>query len=304
MENTPTEITNIVAHKVVKKSFKDIGEPYLYLLPSLLVFILFTYFPFFKTIYLSLFLTNVQGQAHHFAGLSNYIQIFNDPSFINSIIVTLKFVILTTIPSIILGLITALLNNNKLKCKGLFSTLYAMPMAVASASAAIIWLLLFNPSIGLINYIIKIKIGWFTASFWALMAVSIVTIWLNICINYIFITSGLKSIPKELCESARIDGAGYFQCLKDIVIPYLSPTLFFVMIINVLNAFQTFGPINIMTIGGPGEATNVMVFSIYREAFFNNRFGIASAESIVLFLIMLTITLVQFSFEKRKVFYK
>jgi sn-glycerol 3-phosphate transport system permease protein len=248
--------------------------------------------------------TNAQGDAKGFVGLLNYAELFKSQSFINSLIVTLKFVIITTIPSIIIGLFTALLTNNKLKFKGFFSTLYAMPMAVSSASAAIIWMLLFNPSIGLINYLFKLKIGWFTSPFWGLMAVTIVTIWLNMGINYIFITTGLKNIPKEIYESAHIDGANYFHMLKSIIIPYLSPTLFFVMIINIINAFQTFGPINIMTSGGPGEATNVLVFSIYRDAFFNNSFGTASAESIILFMIMFIVTLIQFKFEKSKVFYQ
>lgn len=286
------------------KSIMKIIEPYLYLLPCLVIFIMFTYFPFIKTIYLSFMNTDAQGNVVNFAALSNYIQLFKSASFINSIIVTLKFVVISTVPSIVIGLIMALLTNNKLKFKGIFTTFYAMPMAVSSASAAIIWMLLFNPSIGLINYIFRVKIGWFTSSFWGLMAVTIVTVWLNIGINYIFITTGLKNIPKEMYESAAIDGANYLQVLKNIIIPYLSPTLFFVLVINIINAFQTFGPINIMTLGGPGESTNVLVFSIYRDAFFNNRFGTASAESIILFIIMLIVTLIQFKYEKSKVFYQ
>lgn len=287
---------------VKKVNIKRI-EPYLYLIPCLIIFLAFTYFPFFKTIYLSLFNTNAQGQISSFAALTNYTDLFKSASFINSIVVTFKFVIFTTVPSIILGLLTALLCNNKLKFKGIFNTMYAMPMAVSSASASIIWLLLFNPSIGLVNYILKKNIGWLVSPFWGFIAVSIVAIWMNTCINFIFITAGLKNIPKELSESAAIDGANYLQCLKDVILPCLSPTLFFVLVINIINGFQTFGQINIMTLGGPGEATNVLVYSIYRDAFFNNRFGVASAESIILFIIMLVITLLQFRYEKNKVFY-
>ncbi|MEY8000755.1 carbohydrate ABC transporter permease [Clostridium sp. Mt-5] len=296
---------NLTQNKTVeKKKIINILEPYLYIIPCIGIFIGFTYFPFFKTIYLSLFNTNAQGETSSFAGLSNYVDLFKDPSFINSVIVTFKYVIVTTIPSILIGLMLALVCNNKLKFKGLFSTMYAMPMAVSSASAAIIWMLLFNPSIGFINFLFKRNIGWLTSPFWGFIAVSIVGIWLNSCINFIFITSGLKNIPKKLMESASIDGASYFQQLKNIILPCLSPTLFFVLIINIINGFQTFGQINIMTLGGPGEATNVLVYSIYRNAFFNNRFGIASAESIILFLLMLVITLIQFRYEDKKVFYK
>lgn len=279
-------------------------EPYIYLIPCLLIFGIFTYFPFIKTIYISLFNTDAQGRIKSFVALSNYIELFKSASFINSIVVTFKFVILTTVPSIILGLIFALLINNKLKFKNVFSTMYAMPMAVSSASGAIIWLLLFNPTIGLINYIFKLKINWLASPFFGLMAVVIVTVWMNMCVNFIFIAAGLKNVPKELCESAVIDGANYLQLLKNVILPCLSPTLFFVFVIDVINAFQTFGQINIMTSGGPSEATNVMVYSIYRNAFFNNRFSLASAESIILFLIMFFITLVQFKYEKKKVFYR
>lgn len=303
MEQTVDKLDSAGSRIQIKKGiFKEL-EPYFYLIPCLVIFLAFTYFPFLKTIYLSLFNTNAQGEISSFAGITNYLELFKSPSFINSIIVTFKFVILTTFSSIILGLITALLCNNKLKFQSIFNTMYAMPMAVSSASASIIWLLLFNPSIGLVNYLLKRNIGWLTSPFWGLIAVCIVTVWMNSCINFIFITAGLQNIPKELRESAAIDGANYLQCLKSIILPCLSPTLFFVLVINVINGFQTFGQINIMTLGGPGEATNVLVYSIYRDAFFNNKFATASAESIILFLIMLIITLVQFRYEKRKVFY-
>ncbi|WML34817.1 sugar ABC transporter permease [Clostridium sp. OS1-26] len=303
MEQTIVKSHSSANRIITKKGSIKRIEPYLYLIPCLFIFLTFTYFPFFKTIYLSLFNTNAQGEISSFAALTNYTDLFKSPSFINSIMVTFKFVILTTIPSIILGLITALLCNNKLKFKRVFNTMYAMPMAVSSASASIIWLLLFNPSIGLVNYILKRNIGWLVSPFWGLIAVSIVAIWMNTCMNFIFITAGLKNIPKELSESASIDGANYFQCLKNVILPCLSPTLFFVLVINIINGFQTFGQINIMTLGGPGEATNVLVYSIYRDAFFNNRFGAASAESIILFVIMFVITLLQFRYEKNKVFY-
>ncbi|MFL0195713.1 carbohydrate ABC transporter permease [Clostridium sp. WILCCON 0269] len=307
MEKTVEQI-NLAQGKAVnkrdKKKIVSALEPYFYIIPCMVIFLAFTYLPFFKTIYLSLFNTNAQGEISSFAGLSNYIDLFKSPSFINSIIVTFKYVIVTAVPSILIGLMLALICNNKLKFKGLFSIMYAMPMAVSSASAAIIWMLLFNPSIGFINFLLKRNIGWLTSPFWGFISVSIVGIWLNSCINFIFITSGLKNIPKELVESAYIDGANYFQVLKSVILPCLSPTLFFVLIINIINGFETFGQINIMTLGGPAEATNVLVYSIYRDAFFNNRFGAASAESIILFLLMFVITLMQFSYENRKVFYK
>ncbi|MEA5009214.1 carbohydrate ABC transporter permease [Clostridium tyrobutyricum] len=303
MEKTAEQV-GLIQKTVDKKKVIKTLEPYFYIVPCMIIFVGFTYFPFLKTIYLSLFNTNASGEISSFAGMSNYINLFKSPSFINSIVVTLKYVIVTTIPSILIGLILSLVCNNKLKFKGLFGTMYAIPMAVSSASASVIWVLLFNPSIGLINFILKKNIGWLTSPYWAFIAVSIVSIWLKSCMNFIFIISALKNIPKELVESASIDGANYLQRLKNVILPCISPTLFFVIVIDIIQAFQTFAEISIMTTGGPGEATNVLVYSIYKDAFYNNRFGVASAESIILFLIMLIITLFQFRYEKKKVFYK
>lgn len=300
----PKSHSYTLTEAVGKKKKLSFLEPYMYILPCIIIFMGFTYFPFFKTVYMSLYNTNAQGDISSFAGLSNYIELFTSSSFLNSIAVTFKFVIATTIPSIIIGLILALSANNKLKLKGLFTTLYAMPMAVSSSSGAIIWLLLFNPGIGFINFIIGRNIGWLSSPFWGFIAVCVVDIWLHSCMNFIFIIAGLKNIPKELTESAAIDGANYFQRLKNVIIPCLSPTLFFVLVINVISTFQVFGEINIMTEGGPGGATNVLVYSIYRDAFFNNKFAEASAESIVLFAIILIMTLIQFRYEKKKVFYQ
>ncbi|URZ05016.1 carbohydrate ABC transporter permease [Clostridium felsineum] len=278
-------------------------EAFLYMLPCLIIFTAFTYYPFLKTIYLSFFDMNAQGKIGGFVGISNYVELLKSESFLNTIFVTFKFIVITGIPSILIGLFMALIVNNKLKSKGIFTTMYAMPMAASSSSAAIIWMLLFNPSIGIINYFFHLKIDWFTSSTWGIIALAIVNIWLNTGINFIFITSGLKNIPKELYESAYVDGAGFFTTLKNITIPCLSPTLFFVTVITIINTFQTFVTVSIMTSGGPVESTNLIVFSIYRNAFFNNKFGTASAESVILFFIMLVVTLFQFRYEKSKVFY-
>lgn len=301
----------IKMHKKEKtfiKKFKNNIEPFLYLLPAAVIFIAFTFYPFIKTIYISLFITNPQGALNKFIGLKNYLYLFTSPDFINSLYVTLKFVILTVPLSIAFAFILSVFGNMKIKGSGIFRTIYAMPISIASASAAVIWTILFNPSIGFINYVLSFfkisPIGWLIDPQWGIIAVSIVTIWLNIGMNFIFLLGGLQSIPKDLYESAQIDGANIFMQHLKITIPMLSPTLFFVMVIDVINAFQQFGVINIMTQGGPIDSTNVVVYSIYRDAFFNFRFGVASAESIILFTIMLIFTLVQFKTSEKKVFYR
>lgn len=284
-------------------NLKEKIEPYVFLLPSLLLFSLFVYYPFFKTLYMSLGLTNARGKVQEFIGIENYIEILISPDFINSLVVTMKFVLFTTIPSLLIGLALALLANNKVKGLGVSKVMFAVPLAVSSASASIIWGIIFHPSIGMLNTVLKTNIGWLLDSNWALISVSFVTIWMNLGVNFIFILAGLKNIPKELLESSSIDGASYFKKLFSIVIPMISPTLFFMVFMDVMNAFQSFGQVNILTGGGPGDSTNVLVFSIYREAFFNGRFDTASAQSIILFVFMFVIAMLQFKYEKKGVHY-
>lgn len=278
-------------------------EPYLYLLPSILLFGLFMYYPFFKTIYRSIGLTDFKGQVAEFVGMQNYIDILTSKEFLNSLVVTMKFVVITAVPTIVIGLVLALLANNKLKGGKVFKLAFSMPMAVSSSAASIIWVIILHPTIGILNYFLGISIGWLIDSKWALVSVAFVTIWINLGASFVFLFSGLKNIPQELIESASIDGANYFQKLFKIIIPMLSPTIFFVVFMNIMHAFQSFGPVNIMTAGGPGNSTNLLVFSIYREAFFYGRFDIASAQSLILFVIMLAIAILQFKFEDKGVHY-
>ena len=301
--NSKKQEISKLGSKKTRSNLKTKLEPYVFLLPSLLLFSLFVYYPFFKTLYMSFGLTNAHGNFQEFIGFQNYVEIFTSPDFINSLIVTMEFVIITTIPSVVIGLALALLANNKVKGLGISKVMFAVPIAVSSASASIIWGIIFHPSIGMLNNILKTNIGWLIDPHWALLSVAFVTIWMNAGVNFIFIFAGLKNVPQEILESSSIDGARYFTKLFKIIIPMISPTLFFMVFMDIMNAFQSFGQVNILTNGGPGNSTNVLVFSIYREAFFNGRFDTASAQSIILFIIMLVIAMLQFSYEKKGVHY-
>ena len=293
------EVTNIGKLKISKKI-----EPFIYLIPSFLIFGLFVFYPFIKTIIMSMSTTDIRGEISGFVGLENFKALLTSESFYNSIIVTFKFVALVAVPSIVIGLLLALLANNKLKGSRIFELMFSLPMAIASAPAAIIWTMIFHPSMGILNYFLGTQIGWLTDPVYALVSVAIVTVWLNLGINFIFLLTGLRNIPEELLESASIDGASYFTKLKSVIMPMLSPQMFLVVFMNIVNAFQAFGQIKLLTQGGPGDSTNVLVHSIYREAFFNGRFETACAQAIILFLIMMAVTLLQFKFEKRGVHYQ
>ena len=280
----------------------------LYLLPSILLFGLFVFYPMAKTIYLSFFLTNQNGVPVYFNGIENYTYIFTSDEFRNSMKATLLFVIYTVPVSVVLALVLAILANEKLRGVGLYRTIFSSTMGMSVAASAVIWLFLFHPSVGAFNNILKAinlpTVQWLLDPDWALLSISMTTIWMNIGFNFLVILGGLQNIDESLYESATIDGAGYFAKLRKITLPLLSPTLFFIVTISLINAFQSFGQIDILTKGGPIQSTNLVVYSIYKEAFVNYQFGTASAQAIVLFFVVLIVTILQFKFGERKVHYQ
>ncbi len=290
-----------------KKTLYEHVEPWLFLLPALIVFGVFLYFPFFKTVYLSAFLTDKYGTAKIFYGFKNYIDILAgkySAAFWNSMWVTVRFVFFVAFGSLLVGLTTSLLTVRNFPGKSFASAIYAMPIAIASAAAAMSFKMILHPSIGLLNRVFGTSINWLNDINWAFPIICILSIWLASGINFIFISAGLRNIPEELYESASIDGAGYWKKLRYVTLPSLSPTLFFQIIINVISAFQSFTQVRLLTMGGPSDSTNVIVYSIYLDAFRNFRFGSAAARSIVLFVIIMVVTLIQFSSERRSVHYQ
>ncbi len=287
----------------IQKTLWETLEPYVFLAPALLVFILFLYYPFARTVYLSTFLTDKYGMAKVFVGLRNYASIFQDPSFWRSLSVTFQFVLMVAFGGLLIGLCTSLLTANKYRGVTFCSASYAMPVAIASAAASMAFRMILHPTNGLLNILFGTQINWTGDPKWALPVIAFLTVWLASGINFIFISARLRNISQELYESASIDGAGYWKKFFHVTLPGLSPTLFFQIIINIIHAFQSFSQVKILTEGGPGDSTNVIVYAIYRDAFFNYRFGTAAARSVVLFFIILLITLIQFSMEKRSVNY-
>lgn len=288
--------------KKYKISMRSIS-PYVYLVPSLLIFGIFLFYPFFKTIYLSLYKTNKMGQARLFVGFGNYKDLLTSPSFYNSLIVTVEFVAIVVIGSMLLGLIGALLCNKAFPGIRIFSTAYALPMAIASSSAAMIFKIMLDPTIGIVNKLLKLDINWIQDPKYALISVAVLTAWLNSGINFLYFSAGLSNIDESIYERAAVDGANGIQMFFKLTLPGLSPILFYTVVVNIIQAFQSFGQVKILTQGGPGESTNLIVYSIYRDAFFNYRFGSAAAQSVILFLIIMALTLIMFKIEKKGVSY-
>ena len=288
------------------KTFYETIEPWLFLLPALIVFGIFLYYPFVKTLYLSTFLTNKYGEAKAFVGFKNYADILyggRSGEFWNSMWVTVRFVLFVTLGGLAMGIITSLLTEKKFPGNAFASAIFAMPIAIASSAASMSFKMILHPSIGLLNKMLGTQINWLNDINYTFTVICFLAVWLATGINFIFISAGLRNIPADLYESASIDGANSWQKFKSITIPCLSPTLFFQVIIDIINAFQTFNIVKILTLGGPMESTNTIVYSIYLDAFRNFRFGAAAARSIILFLIIMIITLIQFRAEGRSVHY-
>ncbi|TDF98331.1 sugar ABC transporter permease [Paenibacillus piri] len=278
------------------------------LAPALILFISFLFYPMIRSIYLSMTLTDPRGNVIEFVGLENFFDLFQTSQFYSSLWTTLLFILLTVPTTILWSLLLAALTHNKLRYTKAFQFIYSLPLAISVGTGSIIWGLLFHPTVGMLNYFLSLAripaIHWLTDPSWALISVSLMTIWMNMGFLYIVLSSGMQGIPEEVYDSAKIDGSGPVRTFIQIVLPLLSPTLFFSLIVSVIGAFQAFGQINILTRGGPMNSTNVIVYSIYQDAFVNFRFGTGSAQALVLFAIILALTLLQFTVLEKKVHYQ
>ena len=273
--------------------------PYLYILPSLFLFGVFVFYPFIKTIFLGFNMTDNTGNAIKWIGFDNYTKLFGSKDFWFSLKITLQYAVIVVIGSIIMGVLCAIIANEKFRGRALVRTFFAMPMAVSSACIAVIATFILNPTMGLLNTVLGLDIKWLKSIHYALPSVAIVTIWMNIGLNFIFSIAALQNVDPSLYEAGEIAGTNFFQKHWYITLPSISPMLFFLLIINTLNSFQAFAQIRLMTMGGPGKFTQVIIYLIYREAFDYGRYGSAASMSVVLFLIMFVFTAIQFKVEKK-----
>ncbi|WP_214759679.1 sugar ABC transporter permease [Exiguobacterium sp. s146] len=292
----------------VRTRLSDAASGLLYLSPSIALFGIFLVYPLFRTIYLSFFQTDTQGTPLSYVGGEHYAKLFTSASFWQSIQATVGFVLLTVPLTIIIALGLALLANEKLRGIGIFRTAFSATMGMSVAASSVIWMFMYNPSIGIFNRFLEAvgasEVQWLLDPQYALLSVSLATVWMNIGFTFLILLGGLQNIDRTLYESADIAGTNYWTQLRAITIPMLSPTLFFVGIISLINAFQTFGQIDLLTKGGPTNSTNVIVYAIYKDAFINYNVGGASAQAVLLFLAVLLLTWLQFKLVERKVHYQ
>jgi len=291
-----------------KQKWREIASAYIFLFPSLLLFGIFLFFPLLRTVYFSLHLTDPRGRVALFVGLDNFKDLFANPAFYVSLLVTFKFMLYTVPTCILIALLMAALSNRKLRGIGAYQWVFSLPVVISVATGSTIWLLLFHPSTGMLNYFLSLvgmePISWLSDQKWALFSVSLVTVWMNIGFAYIVLLGGMKGISRDIYESAMIDGSTAIHSFFRITMPLLSPTFFFLSIVSIIGSFQAFGQIYILTRGGPSRSTQVIVHDIYEEAFINFQFGTASAKALVLFFIILLLTFIQFRFGEKKVHYQ
>lgn len=278
-----------------------------YLSPSLLIFAAFVFIPLIRSLILSMQLTDPIGRPVAFVGLMQYQRLFDNPQFLNSLQRTLLFVLYTVPTTLVFALGLAVLGNMRLRHISIFRMTFSLTLAVSAATASLIFLYLFHPALGMLNYLLSLvglpAVGWLTDVRTALPSVAFVTVWLQLGLNTVILLAGMQGIPEELYESAMIDGATGPAKFRHITLPLLSPTLFFLLVVDLLASFQAFTQFHVLTKGGPINSTNVLVFSIYREFYFNGQYAYAAAQSMVLFLIMLVVTIVQFGVIERRVVY-
>lgn len=291
-----------------RRQLLNFGRAFLFLAPSLILFVTFVFVPLVRTFWLSSYLTNPIGIATKFIGLGQYSRLFANADFINSLGRSTLFVAYTVPAVIAMALLLAVLGNLRLKRISIFRVIFSITIAVSGATASLMFLYLYHPSIGSINYFLNLlglpSVPWLISENSALIAIALTTVWLQLGLNTVILIAAMQGINEELYELAMIDGAGGWQRFLHITLPLLSSTFFFLVVVDMLASFQTFTPIQIMTGGGPLESTNLLVFSIYREFYINGKYGLAAAQSIMLFLIMLVLTIFQFTVVERRVFYE
>jgi len=285
-------------------------EGYLYLAPTLIILTIFVFIPIFTSFRLSLNRIAPFGSQMIFVGIGNYARLLADPEYWNSFKVSLIFMVGVVVAGIALAVFLAIALSYPLKyLSGLHRLLIFVPIVISSAVTGVLFRWIYHPVVGYLNYALSL-VGiegpnWLNSKEWALVAVMFAVIWRQLGFNVIIALAGIQNIDATYYEAAKVDGANVWHRIRHITLPLLSPTLFFLMIINVINSLQVFGEINILTEGGPGGATNTLLYSIYYDAFVGTPLrGYASAQAYLLFLFILIVSFIQFKGVGKKVHYQ
>lgn len=287
--------------------FRSAWLPYALVAPQLVVTLVFFIWPAAQALYQSVFIEDAFGTHVEFVGLANFRALFADPHYAQAFATTALFAFCVAALSLGSALLLAVLANRVLRGAAAYKTLIIWPYAVAPVVAGVLWLFLFDPSVGTLGFMLKsIGVDWnpLLNGPQAMAMVVLAAAWKQVSYNFVFFLAGLQAIPKSLLEAAAIDGAGPATRFWKVVFPLLSPTAFFLLVVNVIYAFfDTFGVIDAATQGGPSKATEVLVYKVFHDGFKGQDFGGAAAQSVILMAIVIALTVAQFRYLEKRVNY-
>ncbi|MCL9683686.1 ABC transporter permease subunit [Legionella maioricensis] len=281
---------------------------WLFIVPQLFITVVFFIWPACSALRQSFFYSDAFGLHQHFAGLTNFFDLFLDPAYAKAVWVTFVIAISVTFFTMSLGLIMACLVRNRVKSQGIYKSLLIWPYAIAPAVAAILWRFLCHPTLGWMTQALQsvgIHFDYVNNAHQAMLVVILTASWQQFSYNFLFYFAALKAVPQSLIDAAIIDGASPRQRFWQIIMPLLSPTTFFLLIMNLIYGFfDTFGIIQVMTHGGPGNSTTNLIYKVYEDGFVGMDLGSSSAQSVLLMAIVGVVSLLQFRYLEKKVHYE
>lgn len=290
-----------------KVRFKSHWLPWVLIAPQLTIVLVFFFWPAGQALYQSVLEEDAFGMSRQFVGMQNFSRLFNDPLYLESFQTTALFSVLVAVCGLTLALLLAVMADRVWRAASVYKTLLIWPYAVAPAVAGVLWVFMFASPMGVVAFAVRwLGLSWnhLLDSGDAMTLIVVAAVWKQISYNFLFFLAGLQSIPKSLLEAAAIDGASPWYRFRTIVFPLLSPTTFFLLVINVVYAFfDTFAIIDATTHGGPGKATSILVYKVYYDGFKAMDMGSSAAQSVILMVIVVCLTFVQFRFIERRVQY-
>ena len=287
--------------------FQNRWLPYLLVAPQLAITLIFFFLPAGQAIYQSVLMQDPFGLSTEFVGLQNFETLLSDPNYVSSFKITMVFSALVAFLGLAISLLLAVCADRVLRGASAYKTFLIVPYAVAPAVAGVLWMFIFNPTLGVLSYVMRMfGIDWnyLVDADQALTLLVIAAVWKQVSYNFIFFLAGLQAIPKSLLEAAAMDGAGPFRRFWTVVFPLLSPTTCFRLVMNIVYAFfDTFAIVDATTMGGPGQDTNILVYKVFVDGFRNMDFGGSAAQSVILMVMVIILTVIQFRFIERRVNY-
>lgn len=287
-------------------------KPYLFVLPIFTLATIFSYYPFVNTFIMSLSKVNNRAQITAFNGFTNYISLFSRSAFQNALGVTFRFAAMYLPLAVLIPLGLALLARKRKPGSNAYQTMFAMPMAMSMAACSMVFKEIFKRKSGVLNYILTqmgvytnmTNINWLNDKTWTLPALTLIQIWIHLGFNFMLLLAALRNVPQELLESAELEGAGYWRRVFHIMIPTISPTIFFVVCTQMISGLMMNGPVMLLTRGDPQNSTVTLIYYIYNSGFNNSNYSLGATASIVAFVITFIFLLSNFMYEKKGVVYE